>query len=1198
MWKFIRHELRYWLRTPMLWIFFSIITLLMFLATASENVSVGGTVGSINRNAPYIIQTFYAVFSIVSLLLTTAFMNATANRDFQYGMHQFVFSSPIKKRDYYFGKFIGAAIISLIPMLGISLGALLAPVLAPLLPSSFDMVPAERFGAIIWSGHLNGLLVFAIPNVIISGVLLFSLAIIFRSNIVSFIGAMLILVFYLASEGFTSDIQKEWLANLLDPFGMRPFDIMTKYMTVSEKNNGSAGLVGELLYNRMIWLGISLVILFAVYFAFSFTTKREKVKKQKKAKGTVTPIVITDRVFAPTKANSFSLNTFLNLIRFEIKAIIKNPTFIIIVSIGMILLITGLTSFTGNYGSAQYPVTYDVVDTINSSFNIFMLGFITFYTGVLVWKERDAKINEIEDSTPIKTGVLFVSKVIAIITAIAIVLICTIIVGIIAQTAYGYTRYELDVYIKSLLVLRLLSFSFLVILSMLLHYLINNRYIAYFAFIAFFIVNSFIWGVFKVSTNMVSFGSRPGLIYSDMNGYGPFVPSTIWFCIYWTLFCIVLCFIITAFYVRGKEPEFKYRWKSAKRRFKNSRVAIVVSIIAFVGCGSFVYYNTKVLNTYTSSQEDEDMQVDYEKKFKQYEGIVQPRFYKFDYNIAIMPEKRSITAKVEAWAKNTSATPIKDLHFTMPQLTDSIKITIPGATLKLNNKRLYYRIYALKQALAPNDSIKITIDLWKLTQGFENEVSFTQLTQNGTFFNNSDILPTFGYNNNYEISDKNKRIKLKLPKRERMAKLDDSNLAARANTYISNDSDWVQVNTVISTSADQIAIAPGSLLKTWEANGRKYFNYKLDQKSLNFYSFISARYEVARKKWNGIDLEVYYDKQHAYNVPNMLKSMQKSLEYYTANFGPYMHKQCRIIEFPRYQSFAQAFPGTMPFSEGIGFIIDLRDVTKDDIDQVFYVVAHEMGHQYWAHQVCGANMQGSEMMSEGFAQYSALMVMEKEYGKDKMKKFLKYEMDNYLNGRSTESEGEQPLMKTENQQYIHYNKASVIMYYLKEMIGEKNVNHALENLIKTYGYKNPPYPTSIAAVNEFKKVTPDSLQYLIKDMFENITLFSNRMLDARYKKTAAGYEVTLKTTSEKFRADSLGKETVIPVADYIDIAVFAAPENDSNLGKVLVYKRVKITKKDNTYTFNTKELPYQAGIDPYNYLIDRVPDDNVKKLEE
>jgi hypothetical protein len=49
----------------------------------------------------------------------------------------------------------------------------------------------------------------------------------------------------------------------------------------------------------------------------------------------------------------------------------------------------------------------------------------------------------------------------------------------------------------------------------------------------------------------------------------------------------------------------------------------------------------------------------------------------------------------------------------------------------------------------------------------------------------------------------------------------------------------------------------------------------------------------------------------------------------------------------------------MPYSESVGFITDLRAVKQDDIDMVFYIVAHEMGHQYWAHQVCGANMQAA-----------------------------------------------------------------------------------------------------------------------------------------------------------------------------------------------------------------------------------------------
>jgi ABC-2 type transport system permease protein len=1188
MWKFIKHEWKYWLSSPMTWIFLIINSLLMMGAVSSDNISIGGGVGSVHKNAPYVVQTYYGVMSLVCLLMTTAFMNASANRDFAHGMYQFVFSSSIKKRDYYFGKFIGAVTIAIIPLLGVSIGSLIGPLMPWAQP--------ERYSDVIWSGHLLGLLSFGIPNTIIAAVLLYALAIIFRNNLVSFIGAMLILILYAVSAGFTKDIEKEWLANILDPFGFRPEEIVSKYMTVDEKNLHAVPLADAFLYNRLIWMGFSLVILVAAYFKFSFSTKNEKVKKKKDVKQEEIALQIATNTYTASNANKFSFSALWYLIRFETKAIIKNPTFIIIAILGLLNLITSLTSFTTRYGSDQYPVTYDVIDSIRGSFYLFLIAIITFYTGVLVWKERDAKMNEIQDATPVQTSLLFISKTVAMVFSIGLILVCTILLGMIAQTAFGYHRYQLDVYIKSLLVMDLLSFSFLVIIALFFHYLIDNRYIAYFAFVAFVILNLFIWRAFQINTNMLKFGSTPNATYSDMNGFGPFIPSLTWFNIYWFTACILISFVIFAFYIRGKETGFRHRFIHAKTLLARKRIAIGICLLAFVLCASFVYYNTKVLNKYDSEKEQEKKQVEYENTYKKYEHLVQPRFYKYDYNIDIMPDERSMKASVIAWARNISNQPITELHFTFPQIPDSVNIMIEGSKLKLDDKRLSYRIYTLAKPIQPNDSILIKFDVSRITKGFENEVNFTQLTQNGTFFNNRDIMPTFGYEKGNEITDKNKRVKYNLPKRLRMDKLNENNMASRANTYISTDADWVDVNTTISTSPDQIAVAPGSLIKSWEANGRKYFNYKLDQKSLDFYSFISAKYEVARKKWNGIDLEVYYYKEHGYNVPNMLKSLEKSMEYYTKNFGKYYHKQCRIIEFPRYSNFAQAFPGTMPYGEGIGFIVDLRKVTKEDIDLVYYIVAHEMGHQYWAHQLIGPDMQGSEMMSEGFAQYSALMVMEKEYGRDRMQKFLKYEMDGYLRGRSSEFEAERPLMKTEHQSYIHYQKASIVMYCLKEMIGEDKVNQALHSLLGSFAYKEPPYPTSLSAIRTFRKVMPDSLQYLIDDMFENITLFSNRMMDAKYKKVGDEYEVTLTTSSEKFRADSLGKETAIPIADYIDIGIFFEPVSKNNLGKPLLLQRFKIVKKNNVFTCRIKEKPYQVGIDPYNYLIDRLPEDNLKKI--
>ena len=143
--------------------------------------------------------------------------------------------------------------------------------------------------------------------------------------------------------------------------------------------------------------------------------------------------------------------------------------------------------------------------------------------------------------------------------------------------------------------------------------------------------------------------------------------------------------------------------------------------------------------------------------------------------------------------------------------------------------------------------------------------------------------------------------------------------------------------------------------------------------------------------------------------------------------------QARILEFPAYSDFAESFANTIPFSESIGFVVDVRD--PDDVDMVTYVTAHEMGHQWWGHQVIAADKQGATMLIESFAQYSAMLTMERLKGPDGLRKFLKYELDAYLRGRGTEAVEELPLDRVEDKAYIHYRKGSVAMWFLADQLG-------------------------------------------------------------------------------------------------------------------------------------------------------------------
>jgi aminopeptidase N len=262
------------------------------------------------------------------------------------------------------------------------------------------------------------------------------------------------------------------------------------------------------------------------------------------------------------------------------------------------------------------------------------------------------------------------------------------------------------------------------------------------------------------------------------------------------------------------------------------------------------------------------------------------------------------------------------------------------------------------------------------------------------------------------------------------------------------------------------------------------------------------------------------------------------------------------------------------------------------------VTAHEVAHQWWAHQVIGANVQGATVLSESLAQYSALMVMEHEYGRGQMRQFLKTELDRYLAGRGGERIDEQPLYRVENQQYIHYQKGSLVFYRLREELGEAAVNRALHKFLVAKAYQQPPYTTTLELLDFIRAEARPDQQGLITDLFEKISFYDNRVEEATAKKRADGkYEVTLKVHAAKRYADGKGKETAGKLDDWIDVGVFARGKSGEERDeKTLFLKRYHVTTENPSISVVVDQLPYEAGFDPYNKLIDRVSSDNRKKV--
>ena len=645
---------------------------------------------------------------------------------------------------------------------------------------------------------------------------------------------------------------------------------------------------------------------------------------------------------------------------------------------------------------------------------------------------------------------------------------------------------------------------------------------------------------------------------------------------------------------RGIVSSLKSRIAKARKEVpKKYFVFMMLTFTLWMAVAGFVYYNTQILNPYKTGDQQELFSANYEKKYKKYEKVTLPKIIKINYFVDIFPEERGMEVKAIIKLTNESHKVIDSIHFNLNDKWET-EFIIPNSELVLNDEEFGYLIYKLNKGLEPHQTIEIEVKNKYETRGFSNDDGNTNIIKNGTFVNNMSILPGIGYASNAELSDKNTRKKYGLKPKDRAPALEVVCSGACMSNYLTDGlSDFIDVETVISTSSDQIAIAPGSLVKEWQEGNRNYYHYKVDHASQNFYSFISARYEVAKRKWKDVDLEVYYDKKHGVNVEMMLDAMQRSLEYYTTNFGPYYHKQCRIIEFPRYSNFAQAFPGTMPYSESFGFVMNLESDKGNNV--IDAIVSHEMAHQWWAHQVVGADMQGGTLMSESFAEYSSLMTMKSMTDNPmKMRKFLKYDHDRYLRGRSREQIKELPLYKVENQQYIHYGKGSVILYALQDYIGEDKVNTAMRNFLEEFKYQAPPYPTSLDFLKHLELQVPDSLNYLITDWFKEITLYDNRVKETSYTVLDNGkYEVTINVASTKIKADSIGVETKVPINDWIDLGIFSDYDEEN----LIFQKRVKINQPKMTFTFVVDEKPARAAIDPRMLLIDRVYEDNSKSCQ-
>jgi len=1140
----------------------------------------------LHKNAPYIIYQLISGFMIFSAIILAGIMGVPVYREFDYNFNEIVFSLPVKKWEYLGGKFLGSYTIALLVHLGLVLGLLLGTLM--------PWVEKTDLGPFMPEAYINPIFIFLMPNIFILGIIFFAVGSTFRSQLAIYSQGLVLIVLYFLFSKLMDDVDTNPVNSIFEPFGSVAASYETKYWTTFEKNTQFLPFTGYIVLNRIVWIAFSVFISCIFYFSFNASPWRSVVRKRKSELAGLTDKPVGDFSIITNITGSFGIKDqvfqWWYFSKFHFIKIIKAIPFAIMLLCGVGFLLLGRMGMS-MLGTPSLPVTYMLLDFLQGIFMIFAVIIIAIYSGELLWKDIDVKLAPVVDATPMPDWLIVISKFTAMIFVELFILLFIALTGIGIQIYNQFYDFQLLVYAKVLL---FSTFPYMVIftfLTFLIHTLIGNKFVGHTLIIIFFLINIF-FNQLGLEHILFKYGSTIEKPYSDMNGFSNFVFPALTVNFYWTSLGLVFLSLSILFIKRGSERNFNSRLQNFKQNYSQShaRWMIPVLLALFVLTGSFVYYNTNILNTYKNSKADRKFKTIYEQTYRQYKNYPQPRITNVKVEVDLYPKDIRCDVRGILKITNKNQVPIDTLHVrTSPWITiNQLEFSIPVEIIDSSKEYGYYMYKSIKP-VNPGDTLELKFNFHYEERGFHHWGHSTDLVSNGTFLH-GEFLPSFGYSDDGEIHDKKDRKKEGLPAREYESPDITDSLAYR-NMYINDNADRISYEAIVSTVPDQIAITCGTLVDEWTKDNRRYFRYKMDEPIWNFFPFLSARYEVFEEDYNGLKIAIYYHKRHKYNIEKMVKGIKKTVDYCNKNFMPYQHDAIRIVEFPRYNMYAQSFAGTIPFSEGIGFIVDVDD--KNDIDLPFYVSAHEVAHQWWGHQICGADVKGKTLLVESLAEYTAMMVLLEEYGEKQAAKFLKYELDRYMLLRAAEKKKEHPLYLVDNEQYLSYQKGCIAFYNIRDFIGEDSLNKALSEFVRKYHYQDSPYPTSLDLLGYVEKAVPDSVKYIIDDWFKTITLYDNRADSVQYSETSGGkYLVEISTSSKKYRADSLGKQEALPLNDWVDLGIYCkSPEKTDSL---IYLQKVKISEQKNHFTILVDKEPSSAGIDPLNKLIDRNMLDNKK----
>jgi ABC-2 type transport system permease protein len=668
--------------------------------------------------------------------------------------------------------------------------------------------------------------------------------------------------------------------------------------------------------------------------------------------------------------------------------------------------------------------------------------------------------------TPAPNWVMLTGKLLGVINMQIFLLAVFAVSGIILQLYSGYFHIEPWLYFTSLICIHLPGLIIWAMAAIFVHTWSANTFLGIFILI-FFSLSIYQLSDIGIQSSLLRFNASPEpdfyLRYSDMNGYGhAFLPFLLYKS-YWMIAGVILIIIAPTGWQREKIFGFQERKQLAIKRLGSYPTwVILLPIILLGGLGIYLYYQeNRPENIIYTAKQEQDYVKSFEQKFKPFFSLTQPVITALELSIDLYPENQSFVSKGNYSLKNPGPGYIDTLvlkgsfnEITHYQWDNPVSVLGYDSIMQVI-------LVKLSRPLAPQDSMLLHFTVSNKPNTLLTKNS--PILENGTYLK-SDFLPRLGW---------------------QPPASDSLDAYSTSHHYQGADEHGVKIQTTISTSADQVAFAPGSLEKEWAKGNRNYYTYSTDYPVKLVFGIISGRYKMHEERYKGIPIRIFYHPFHSRIITQFMEGVKASYDYNTQWFGPYLHKDIKIVAFARSQgTFASLSANYITVSE-TRFTQDTIGLQSSGTNLAFYVMAHELTHHWWGNQLLPADAPGANMLTESIAEYITTRIYENKFGKNRAMNFLRIQKNRYLSGIADAETTENSLVKVApKEDYIAYGKGSIAFFSLSEKVGEANLNAALATWMQSQRGLQPPYPLASGLIHHLKLSLPPETQSLISGLFE------------------------------------------------------------------------------------------------------------------